>query len=222
MNQTLEKFIPIADMLAETLGENCQIVLYDLTNQKNMMAHVVNNCVQNGELTRRIHPVIGGLLSTQEDGALYASNCMFVTNDKRLIKASVCLVRDDAGEAVGALCVLVDTKKTTDFVNWLLESLRGVPDAELYTLPAKPGALTLQQPMSDHISEIADELIDQIIGDRIATEMGREDKVAVVNIMEQKGLFLVKGAIEKVADKLGIAKVTVYSYLDEIKDKGEK
>jgi predicted transcriptional regulator YheO len=37
--------------------------------------------------------------------------------------------------------------------------------------------------------------------------------------MDQKGIFLIKGAIDKVAEKLNISKVTVYSYLDEIKDK---
>ena len=37
--------------------------------------------------------------------------------------------------------------------------------------------------------------------------------------MESKGLFMVKGVMEKVAERLGIAKVTVYSYLDEIKEK---
>ena len=40
--------------------------------------------------------------------------------------------------------------------------------------------------------------------------------------MEQKGIFLVKGAIDKVALRMGISKVTVYSYLDEIRNRREK
>ena len=35
--------------------------------------------------------------------------------------------------------------------------------------------------------------------------------------MDDKGVFLIKGAIDKVAERLNISKVTVYSYLDEIK-----
>jgi predicted transcriptional regulator YheO len=35
--------------------------------------------------------------------------------------------------------------------------------------------------------------------------------------MDKKGVFLIKGAVEKVAEKLNISKVTVYSYLDAIK-----
>lgn len=37
--------------------------------------------------------------------------------------------------------------------------------------------------------------------------------------MDQRGVFLVKGAIDRVAEKLGISKVTVYSYLDEVRGK---
>lgn len=36
--------------------------------------------------------------------------------------------------------------------------------------------------------------------------------------MEKKGVFLIKGSIDKVKEKMNISKVTVYSYLDEIKN----
>jgi len=41
----------------------------------------------------------------------------------------------------------------------------------------------------------------------------------MIRFMEQKGIFLIKGTIDRVAEKLKISKVTVYSYLDEIKEK---
>lgn len=39
----------------------------------------------------------------------------------------------------------------------------------------------------------------------------------MIRFMETRGVFLVKGAIDRVSEKLGISKVTVYSYLDEIR-----
>ena len=38
-------------------------------------------------------------------------------------------------------------------------------------------------------------------------------------IMEKRGIFQVKGSIDHVAERLGITKVTVYSYLDAIRKK---
>ena len=38
-------------------------------------------------------------------------------------------------------------------------------------------------------------------------------------IIGSKGIFLMKGSIEKAAEKLGVNKVTIYSYLDEVRGK---
>ena len=38
-------------------------------------------------------------------------------------------------------------------------------------------------------------------------------------IGDSKGIFLMKGSIEKAAEKLGVNKVTIYSYLDEVRGK---
>lgn len=47
--------------------------------------------------------------------------------------------------------------------------------------------------------------------------MKRREKIELIRFMDEKGIFLMKGAVDKVADQLGISRVTVYSYLDEVK-----
>ena len=42
-------------------------------------------------------------------------------------------------------------------------------------------------------------------------------RLNVIAFMDSKGLFLVKGAVDRVAEKLGISRVTVYSYLEEVR-----
>ena len=37
--------------------------------------------------------------------------------------------------------------------------------------------------------------------------------------MDQKGIFLMKGAVDQVGTRMGISRVTVYSYIDEVRDK---
>ena len=45
----------------------------------------------------------------------------------------------------------------------------------------------------------------------------KERRIEVIRFMNERGIFLMKGALERVADRLGISKVTVYSYLDEVR-----
>ena len=58
-------------------------------------------------------------------------------------------------------------------------------------------------------------LMDRIIGDE--PPLTREARLEKIRFMDSKGIFLMKGSIEKAAEKLGVNKVTIYSYLDEVR-----
>ena len=63
------------------------------------------------------------------------------------------------------------------------------------------------------------DLIDKIIGDKDVSRLRREEKLELIRFMDQKGIFLMKGAVDQVWTRMGISRVTVYSYIDEVRDK---
>ncbi|WP_411682780.1 helix-turn-helix domain-containing protein [Clostridium thailandense] len=69
------------------------------------------------------------------------------------------------------------------------------------------------------VMTIIDELIHNIIRNRDVGNLKRKDNIDLIRFMDEKGVFLVKGAIDKVAESLGLSKVTIYSYLDEARGK---
>ena len=73
--------------------------------------------------------------------------------------------------------------------------------------------------VGEDVASILDNLIENILSEMDLTGMNRKKAVEIVKFMDEKGIFLVKGAVEKVAAKLGVSKVTIYSYLDEAKGK---
>ena len=44
-------------------------------------------------------------------------------------------------------------------------------------------------------------------------EWSREDKQHVVRLLEQRGAFLLRGAVDDVADAMGVSRITIYNYL---------
>src|SRR5258708_39592810 len=48
-------------------------------------------------------------------------------------------------------------------------------------------------------------------------EMTKLDKLKIVSFLNEKGLFLIKGAIDELAASLNVSRVTIYGYLDELK-----
>ncbi|MET0146079.1 MAG: helix-turn-helix domain-containing protein [Ilumatobacteraceae bacterium] len=63
-----------------------------------------------------------------------------------------------------------------------------------------------------------DRLIDAVeaeLGGRL-TDLGREDKQRAVRLLDERGAFTLRRAVELVADAMGVSRITVYNYLNAI------
>jgi len=102
-------------------------------------------------------------------------------------------------EAVGATFVAVDELEASDVpLVWDGEVVGAV------RMPPLHGAL--------------DRLIDAVeaeLGGRLPT-LSREDKQRAVRMLDQRGAFTLRRAVEDVADALGVSRITVYNYLNAI------
>ncbi|MDD4599903.1 Transcriptional regulator DauR [bioreactor metagenome] len=206
MNKELEKFIPIANVIAKTFGKNCEVVLHDLSIPQNSVVYTVHNHVTGREVGQPFEHLVKQVLLSKDFDSDYAANYLTVTKTGKEIKSSTALIRDSQDKVIGALCINYDfqpMKQLKDFIDEFVAVGAKRPEPELAAF--------------DHVIDIVDDLIDKIIGNSNPDHLKRKDKIALVNFMDKKGIFLIKGALEKVADKLNISKVTVYSYLDELK-----
>jgi hypothetical protein len=63
-----------------------------------------------------------------------------------------------------------------------------------------------------------DRLIDAVeaeLGGRLP-ELAREDKQRAVRMLDERGAFILRRAVEDVADAMGVSRITVYNYLNAI------
>ncbi len=63
-----------------------------------------------------------------------------------------------------------------------------------------------------------DRLIDAVeaeLGGKLP-ELGREDKQRAVRLLDERGAFTLRRAVEQVADAMGVSRITVYNYLNAI------
>ena len=51
---------------------------------------------------------------------------------------------------------------------------------------------------------------------RPAPAAGREDKQRAVRLLDERGAFTLRRAVEQVADAMGVSRITVYNYLNAI------
>lgn len=207
--KVLESFIPVAKSTAKMFGPNCEVVIHDLTNPQSSVMFTVNNHVTGRKIGQSFDHLVKTVLRSENFKEDYLAGYTFVTEDKRTIRSSTSLIRDSKQKVIGAFCINFDVEalnQMQQFMNTFLSTQVEVKEEE-----PKP------DDDIEHVEGIVDQLIQQIIQNSVHPVMKRHEKIELIRFMDEKGIFLMKGSVEKVASLLGISKVTVYSYLDEIK-----
>jgi VWFA-related protein len=69
--------------------------------------------------------------------------------------------------------------------------------------------------VNEMLSSIVNKTLESV-GKPVAF-ISKEEKVSIVQLLDEKGVFLIKGAIDYVAKVLCVSRYTVYNYLDEIR-----
>ncbi|MCB0955606.1 MAG: helix-turn-helix domain-containing protein [Ilumatobacter sp.] len=102
-------------------------------------------------------------------------------------------------EALGATLVPADEREPGDLpLKWEGEVLAAVRPAPLH------GAL-------DRLIEG----VERELGGRLPT-LSREDKQRAIRLLDDRGAFILRRAVEDVADAMGVSRITVYNYLNAL------
>lgn len=208
-NKELQKYIPIANLIAKTFGKNCEVVIHDLTTPQNSVIYAINNHVTGRKVGQAFDHLVKQVLLSRKFNDDFVAGYKTLTEDGREIKSSTAFIRDSDEKVIGALCINYNLENMVNFKEFIDEFI-AVDQEEKEN---KEETIELME----NVVEIADDLIDRIITNFATDDLKRKEKIKLIKFMDEKGIFLIKGSVDKVAEKLGISKVTVYSYLDEIK-----
>ena len=207
MNSILEMYFPMADLIAGTFGKECEVVVHDLENPEQSVVYVVNGEVTGRAKGQSFDHLIKNVLLSKDFKEDHLINYTFETTDGRKIRSSSLLIRDKK-KLIGMICINYDMTR----YRMMQESLNAFFGAENEQTAKEENS-------GQDVMAIIDDLIMQIIGPNDAKNLNRKRCVELVKFMDDKGIFLVKGAMDKVAELMGVSRITIYSYLDEAKGK---
>jgi hypothetical protein len=75
----------------------------------------------------------------------------------------------------------------------------------------------IRLPPLSHALELLVSRIELELGARLA-DLDRVDKQIAVRMLDEQGAFLLRKSIEYVADAMGVSRITIYNYLNAIKE----
>ena len=209
IKKELQPYIPLAQMLVQTLGSDCEIVLHDLDNPAHSIVYVENPSVTGRKVGESFDQLVKQVILSDELKENFVANYYFTAPNGKYIRSSSLLIKNEAGHLTGAMCINLDTTKLTQSLDFLKALLPPAPKKQ-----EEPEA-----GQNEHVSVMIENLMDNILGGVDAQSLSREERLEKIRFMDEKGLFLMKGSAQKAAEKLGVGKVTIYSYLDEVRGK---
>ena len=211
MGYSLDLLKQIAHGLAQQFGDSCEIVIHDVR-------HGIENTIlyiENGHVTDRksgdsasnvVLEAIKADPSTLQDQYAYLTK----TNDGRLLKSSTFYIKDESGTLAYIFSINYDITALAA-ANQFLQSFIQTQN------PAEPSASRSATPQITHnVTELLDTLIEQAISNigKPAALMTKDEKIKVVQYLNDAGAFLITKSGDKVASILGISKFTLYNYID--------
>jgi predicted transcriptional regulator YheO len=220
----LKPYLSIARMIGYSFGRNCEVVLHDLSIPQESVVFVVNGHVTGRAIGQPFDHLLSIVLSSEGFKDDYLANYHTRAKDGRLIKSSTALIRDSKNYLIGALCINYDISIALpfqEFINdFIASGTQAKPDAE-FTENISDSVESMSESY-ESITETTTDLIRRIIGNAEVKSMKRNVRISLIKFMEEKGVFNIRGSIDTVAELMQISKVTVYSYLDEVRKGNNK
>ncbi len=197
----------IVPSLTRALGDDVEIVLHELSHPQDSAIAIEGNITG-----RKVGaPLTDLVLRVLRQGRVERDliNYPNRTSDGKVLRSSTIFVRDERREVIGCLCI------NFDITRWVVA--KHVVEGYCRTEP-------LDDKTHETFTQDIEALLRSNIEDVIRQEgmpvamMKKEDKLKVVKSLDERGVFLIKGAVEAVANVLRVSRYTIYNYLDETRN----
>lgn len=201
--------IRTARTIVKTFGQSCEVAVHDFRDLEHSLIHI------EGVLTgRQIGAPITNIVTKawRQDGDGVEDILAYPTKagNGRTLKSSTNFLRDDQGHVVGALCINFDITDLEKF------------QASLQSLVHIDKGTT--RGAGEHFARTVGENSEVIFNTavkrlgKLPATMTREEKVALVRILDEEGAFLIKGMVQYAAKGMDVSIYTIYNYLRQVKN----
>jgi predicted transcriptional regulator YheO len=195
----------LAKGVAGHFGDNCEVVVHDLTEDAE---HTIVD-IENGQVTGRTigdgsSRIVLEAMSKKPEELQDRVNYLTQTEDGKILKSSTIFIRDENKTIIAIFSINYDI---TNFIlmDYSLKNILKTNDGE-----DEPEKIT------NGVNELLDGLITESVKiiNKPVSQMNRDDKIRAVRFLHDSGAFLIKKSGEKVSKFFGISKYTLYNYID--------
>jgi len=202
----------IVNLIEQQFGSNCEVVLHDLSRPYD--STIVD--IRNGHVTGRRIGDCGSNLGlevirgTVKDGDKF--NYFTTTRDGKILRSSSIYLQDEEQNVRYSLCVNVDITESVKFENYLHDQNR-------YDLGTEAGNANGEEFHASNVQDLIEDMLQRGVNyiGKPVEDMTKDDKMRLIEYLDQKGVFMITKAGEKTCEALSITRYTFYNLLDTVR-----
>ena len=211
MDNTLKILIELANGVAMHFGQNCEVVIHDLSRDlENTIVFIVNGHVTNRTAGSGTSKVVLETLNKDPASVMDKLGYMTRTPDGRILKSSTIFIKTDDKIPHYIFSINYDITQLMS----ISHAIKDLTDTDTGQKVGKPYQIV------NNVNDLLENLITQsveLVGMPVAL-MSKEDKIKAIQFLNDAGAFLITKSGDKVTEYFGISKFTLYNYLNEGKE----
>ncbi|BFI71982.1 transcriptional regulator [Yersinia pseudotuberculosis] len=206
-DEIIKSWIPMVEFIARTYGENCEVILHDLRDLDKSIVAIKNNHITGRQIGGTITDFALKLIHEKswEERDFIINYKGRIPGKSENIRASTFFIKDEEGEIIAMLCMNVDLTSLS-LAHKIIGNLMFIEEDN------KNDEEVLR---NTSITDMLHELITDVLKNypRAPSLLIMDEKKEIVKKLNEKGVFLLKGAVAEVAMRLETSEKTIYRYL---------
>jgi predicted transcriptional regulator YheO len=221
----LSQYSILVEFLGKSLGPDYEVALHDTLDGNSVVA------IANGYISGRSigSPMTNFGLNMLSDKIYkhtnYKANYHGISKDQSILRCSTLFIKDQNEELVGMLCINFDDRKFVHLSNQILKLCHPDELIEKQCTYESVGSLVNDEveTFSGSISEATETVLNKVLVDNDISidRLTQSDRLSVINILNRKGIFMLKGAVSEVAKQLHCSEPSIYRYLSKLNKENE-
>ncbi len=214
VHKKLLPYIHFVNFIGDMFGQNCEVVLHDLTQPDHSIIAIKNGHVTDRQEGGPITDLALKILQNQEsyDNENYITNYSVHVNNGKTLKSSSFFIKDDTNKIIGMLCINMDITRLME----TKEILEGLTE---FNHKINGSSHTAEEEnIEANIDGVMNSIIEKVFKELPAEpdRMSSNEKLEIVKILNNRGIFLLKNGVSEVAKRLNTSEATIYRYLNKI------
>lgn len=218
MHDLLKPYAKLLPFLGKALGENTEIALHDLSAEGMPIVAIYNGEMSQRKIGDPLTSLGCHILETKQyENKDYVMNYKSLSSSGKLLRSSSYFIKDDEGTLVGMFCINVNISDY-EYLNATIQRILGISEQEDVEYKRESPIEIFSNSLETTVSQCVASALKEM-GYPNYMEHGRlnaDEKMAIIRILHEQGIFNVKGAIPIVAKELASSEPTIYRYLKKI------